>query len=107
MAKFHGMIGFVRTEETAPGVRSEVIREYEYSGDVLRNTRRFENGERLNDDLNINNQFSILGDIFVYQNFQDMRYISWLGSLWKITNVEIQRPRLLLTIGGVYNAPTN
>lgn len=105
MAKFHGMIGFVHTEETAPGVHSEVVTERQYKGDVIRNTRRFENGEHLNDNLTINNQFSVIGDSFVYQNFPAMRYIKWMGSSWKITNVEVQRPRLILTIGGVYNAP--
>lgn len=107
MAKFHGVIGYVQTAETAPGVYSEVVTEYNYYGDVIRNTRRWETGEHLNDDLAINNQFSVIGDVFAYLNFPTMRYIVWMGSRWKITNVEVQRPRLILTVGGVYNGPTN
>jgi hypothetical protein len=107
MARFHGNIGFVRTVESAPGVRSEVVEEYGYYGDVLRNTRRFEKGEHLNDDVNINNLFSVVGDPFAYQNLQNMRYVTWMDSRWKITNVEIQRPRLILTIGGIYNGPAD
>lgn len=105
MAKFHGKIGFLDTQETAPGVYSEVITEKEYYGDVLRNSRRYENGEYLNDNLALNNQISVVGDVFAWTNFQTMRYVEWMGSLWKVTNIEIQRPRLILTIGGVYNAP--
>lgn len=107
MAKFFGKIGFTKTEETAPGVYREVTTERDYRGDVLRNTRKWENGEYLNDDLNVNNQISIVADAYANENFFAMRYISWMGAYWKITNVEVQRPRLILTIGGVYNKPAN
>ena len=107
MAKFFGKIGFTKTEETAPGVYREVITERDYRGDVLRNTRKWENGEHLNDDLNVNNQISIVADAYANENFFAMRYISWMGAYWKITNVEVQRPRLILTIGGVYNKPAS
>ena len=103
MAKFYGQIGYAETKETAPGVWREVITERTYTGDVLRNTRRWENSENLNDNLNVNNLISIVADAFAYQNFFAIRYIVWAGSKWKITNVEVQRPRLILTIGGVYN----
>ena len=104
MSKYFGAIGFAKTIETAPGVWEETIIEKNYKGDVLRNTRRYESAEKLNDNVNINNQISILADSFAYENFFSMRYIVWFGSKWKITNIEVQRPRLLLTIGGVYNA---
>lgn len=103
MAKFYGVIGYAETVETAPGVWTEVITEHNYSGDVIRNTRRWETGEHLNDDLIINNILSIVADPFAYQNFYAMRYIKWMGASWKITSVEVQRPRLILTIGGIYN----
>lgn len=103
MAKFYGPIGFAITTETSAGVWTEVIKEYNYIGDVIRNTRRLEPGENLNDNLTINNSISIVADPFANQNFHAMRYVKWMGASWKITNVEVQRPRLLLTIGGVYN----
>lgn len=103
MAKFHGIIGYVQTEETAPGVYNEVVTERTYTGDILRNNRRWENSERLNDNLVINNQFSIVADAFAYENFQNIRYIQWMGTSWKVNSIEIQRPRLILTVGGVYN----
>ena len=103
MAKFYGSIGFAETTEVASGVWEEVITERSYMGDILRNTRRLEPGEDLNDNLVINNQISIIADPFANQNFHAMKYVKWMGASWKITNVEVQRPRLLLTIGRVYN----
>ena len=103
MAKFYGKIGYAETKETALDIWQEVITERAYSGDVLRNTRRWEGGEGLNDNFNINNLISIVADAYANQNFHSIRYIEWMGSKWKVTNVEVQRPRLILTIGGVYN----
>ena len=57
----------------------------------------------INDDININNSISIVADPYAYENFHNMRYAILEGVKWKITNVEINRPRLILTIGGVYN----
>lgn len=106
MAKFFGKIGYVENVVTAPGVTDEMPKEYEYYGDVLRNTRKYESGEHLNDNLNVNNMISIVADAYAYDHFFAMRYIKWMGACWKITNVEVQRPRLILTIGGVYNGIT-
>lgn len=108
MAKFYGLIGFVETAETKPGVWEEVvIAERPYYGDVLRNARRYENSENLNDNINLNNMISIIGDAYAYEHFFAMRYLDWMGSSWKITNVEVQTPRLILTLGGIYNGPKN
>jgi hypothetical protein len=106
MAKFYGEIGFAETSETAPGVWTATITEQFYSGDVIRNTQKWQKGEGLNDNIEINNIISILADPYAYQNLSKMQYIKWMGALWKITNIEPQRPRLLLSIGGVYNGPT-
>lgn len=103
MAKFYGSIGFGLTEETSQDIWETVITERKYYGDVLRNTRRWENGEQLNDNLNVSNLISIVADAYAFDHFFAMRYIEWNGVRWKVTNVEEQRPRLILTIGGVYN----
>ena len=103
MAKFFGPIGYVETTETAPGVWSPSIIERNYFGDVIKNTRRWQQGENINDDLLVNNIISIVADPFANENIQTMRYVKWMGVAWKITNVEIQHPRLILTLGGVYN----
>lgn len=107
MAKFYGTIGYASgLKETAPGVWNDTITKRNYSGDVLKNTRRLESGDSLNDNIRINNTISILSDPYSLLNFHMMRYVSWMGALWKITNVDVQRPRLILTLGDVYNGPT-
>jgi len=103
MAKFYGEVGYTTTTETAPGVWTETIVTRNYSGDVIKNTSRWQAGANLNDDLGVNNLISIIADPFAYQNFSSMRYVNWMNVCWKITNVEVQRPRLILTFGGVYN----
>jgi len=103
MAKYYGTIGYGITVETAPGVWKEQITERQYYGDVNRFSRRWEPRDQVNDDLNINNEISIVADPFAYEHFATMRYIEWMGVKWKITTVEVQYPRLILNIGGVYN----
>jgi hypothetical protein len=106
MAKFYDVIGYAESNETSPGVWSEVITERKYYGDIIKLSRRWQSGENLNDDLTINNQISIVADAFAWRNFHTMRYVKWMGASWKITNIDVQRPRLILTIGGVYNGET-
>jgi hypothetical protein len=103
MAKFHGKVGYIYTKETSPGVYTEVVTERDCVGDILRNNKRWEKSENLNDDITISNTFSILTDEYINQNIKNLRYIQWMGAKWKITSFEIQRPRIILTIGGVYN----
>lgn len=106
MAKFYGEIGYAESVETVPGVWKDVIVERKYYGDVLRNTRRLDNGETLNSDMSVSNSISILADGYANEHFFDMRYIRWAGSVWMVSNVEVQTPRLILQIGGVYNGET-
>lgn len=103
MPKYYGTIVFAKTRETAPDVWTEEITEREYSGDVLRIQRRWQGSEHLNDDLTISNKLSILSDPYAYNNFQSIRYATWMGAKWKVTSVEVAYPRLLLDLGGVYN----
>lgn len=106
MAKFFGKIGYGEAVESAPGVWSDVIVEISYFGDVIRDTRRLESGIGLNSDLSVGNSISIVGDAYANEHFHAMRYVQWAGALWTISTVEVQSPRLLLRLGGLYNGPT-
>ena len=103
MAKWFGVIGYAETNKTNPGVWEEKITEREYFGDVIRNTRRLQTSDKVNDDVNIANEISIVADPYAYENFHSMRYVSFMGSKWKISNIQVDYPRLTLTIGGLYN----
>ena len=103
MAKFYGSIGYAETVETEPGVYEEQIVERLYYGDIIRNTRALQNSGGVNSDVNISNQISIVADPYANQNFFAMRYIEFQGAKWQVSNVSVQYPRLILTVGGVYN----
>lgn len=104
MAKFYGKIGYIETKETSPGVWTEVSTERDYFGDVINRSSRWQSSQdKQNDDLQITNQISIVADPYALNNFSSMRYIEWMGALWKINSVSVEYPRLTLEIGGVYN----
>lgn len=103
MAKYFGNIGYGVTEEIRPGVSLPTISEREYYGDIVRNVRRYENGGKVNDDLNINMTLSIVADPFAFQNFHQLKYAEYMGAKWKAVSVEPQFPRLVITLGGVWN----
>lgn len=103
MAKFYGAVGYAETVETAPGVWTEQITERPYFGDVVRNLRRLQTPSTLNDDVNISNEISIVTDPYANQNFHAIRYVEYMGTKWKVPSVEVQYPRLILTLGGVYH----
>ena len=106
MAKFYGPVGFAETIETRKGVWEEQITERNHYGDLLTNIRRLENDQSIHNDVVLNNKISIVADPYAHQHFFAIRYVGWMGTRWKVTNVEVQSPRLILTIGGVYNGPT-
>lgn len=103
MAKFYGNIGFAETVETEPGVWVEEMTVRPYYGDLVRNNRRLENSGGVNDNVNISNDISIIADPYANHNFHSIRYIEFMGAKWKVSNIEVRYPRLILTIGGVYN----
>jgi hypothetical protein len=108
MARYHGVVGYGESVEDPPGsgVYVDLITEFPYTGDVIRNTRKLENGKSVNDDISVGNSISIVADQYAIEHFFNIRYVDWAGSLWTVTNVEVQRPRLILSLGRVYNGPT-
>ena len=107
MAKFFGKVGYVNVPvEIRPGVWTQGPYEKNYRGDVIQNIRRLESGESINDNVVVNNTISILADPFAYDNFFAIRYVQWMGGYFKVTNVRVERPRLILTLGGIYNGET-
>ena len=108
MARFCGEVGYGVLEETPSdsGVWVDVITEVPYFGDVIRNTRKLEAGDGLNDNLSVNNSISIIANEYANQHFFEIKYVRWEGVLWTVTSVEVKAPRLILSLGSVYNGPT-
>lgn len=107
MAKWHGMVGYVNPDElkeTKPGIWEEPIVERPYSGETFRNVRLLNtSSESTNDNVNITTQISIVADPYATSHFYDMRYVTFQDKKWKVTNVEEKYPRLVLTMGGLWN----
>ena len=103
MAKYSGKIGFAMSTEKRPGVWVNDIVERKYYGDLTRNLRRLQASSGLNDNITIANDISIIADPFAKENFHAIRYAEYMGTKWKISNVEVQYPRLILTLGDAYN----
>lgn len=110
MARFFGRVGYGESTETesGSGVWADVITEHSYYGDIIRNTRNLQPGDNLNPEqkVSVSNIISIVADAYANDHFFAIRYVEWAGVLWTVTNVEVQSPRLLLTLGEVYNGPT-
>lgn len=103
MAKWFGQIGFAVTEETAPDVWVEHIVERSYYGDVLRNVRSTSTVNQINEGFSISNQISFVADPYAKENFYRMKYVTFMGAKWKINEVEVQYPRLIMQLGGLWN----
>lgn len=101
--KFVGIVGFVEYTEVKPGVFKEVATERKYAGDLKRKNNHFVSGQQINDNLAINNQIEIIADPYINEHFPSIKYVEWKGTKWKVTSVEDQFPRLILTMGEVYN----
>lgn len=105
MAKFYGKIGFAEQVEVRPGVWVEQLIEKSYYGDITRNPNIniTQPSTGVNSNINISHSISILADLYANKNSQYMRYIEIVGAKWQITNIEVQYPRIILTVGGLYN----
>ena len=102
MAKWYGKIGYAESVETERGIWKDVITERAYYGDLVRNTRKFQNSASINGEIEVANDISIVADPYAMRNFHAMRYVEFMGSKRIVTNAEVQYPRLILTIGGLY-----
>lgn len=106
MSKWYGKVGYGYTRETEPGVWVAGVTERSYYGDLNRVVSSTQAGESLNDDIVLKHDLTIIADAYALQNFSNMKYVTIMGTRWKVKSVEVERPRLALSLGGVYNGPT-
>lgn len=105
MTRWHGKVGYIETVETVPGVWKPLETVREYYGDIIRNTFRWSNNpDSTNDNLTVNTQISIVADPFAFNKFHAIKWIEFMGVRWVVDSVDPnQPPRLILTLGGVFN----
>lgn len=103
MARYYGKVGFIgETTETSPGIWEELLEARPYYGDVVRNVRRTDGGTKVNATVSVANQISVVADAFAFDHIYAIRYVEWGSTAWEVTSVEVEHPRLVLTLGGVY-----
>lgn len=103
MAKWAGKLGFAEEIEVEPGIWEKVIIEKNYYGDFVRNSRSLNNASEINEGITMTNQISLISDPYATENFHKLRYATYMGTKWKAKNVSVEYPRLLITLGDVYN----
>lgn len=107
MAKYYGMVGYEEVmDDDGFGVYRPKMIERPYYGDLIRNMKRDQTGPGVNNDITIQNDISIIADAYAYQNFHHLKYVTFMGVRWAINSIEVERPRMILSVGGVYNGPT-
>lgn len=106
MARFAGKVGFAISTEVRSGVWKNVVTERSYFGDVKRAARQTRTEDKVNDEIDVDNLIEIVADAFANENFSAIVYVDWAGTKWKVPSVEIQHPRLIIRLGGVYNGAT-
>ena len=103
MAKWSGNIGYAETVETEPGIWEEQITEHHHYGDVIHNNMRYQTTNKVNDNITISNQISVVATLYANKHINQMKYVEFMGTKWKISDIEVQYHRLILTLGEVYD----
>lgn len=101
--RYYGRIGYWDSVETKPGLVEQGLNFRYYKGDVPRNYKRNQDGSKVNSDFSVNNQISIVADPYARDHFFTIKCVEWQGALWKVSSVEVQWPRLILELGGLYD----
>ena len=100
--RWFGKVGYVIRVEKSPGVYVDQKIEREYYGETNKFMSNWQGNSRVNDDIAINTNISIVSDPFAYENFSHIRYVEYMNSKWKVSSIDVQYPNLILTLGGPY-----
>lgn len=104
MNKFCGNIGFVKYVEKEKGIYSPQSIEKRYFGDKIKMNQKYESTSQLNDNIRLNTSISVIADKYLRDNIGVMKYVCLDGQRWTINTIDdTTYPRILLTLGGLYN----
>lgn len=103
---YYGRIGYVSTSQDPdhPTTWNESVSWRYYPGELSALSHRWMNSaEDSNSNINITNKLSIIADPYMCQNASAIRYVELMGSAWYVDSIQIEYPRIILSVGGVAN----
>lgn len=100
---WYGQIAFSHQTKDETGVVDDHPILKNYYGQVIRNSKR-DQLQNINPNLSITNQISVIADPFLETSFHDILYVTFMGSKWRVSSVEVQpnNPRLTINISELY-----
>lgn len=103
MARFAGLVGYVTQEEKVPDVWSPTENPRVMKGDIIRQSSSVQNDNKVNSDISLGHRISLIGDAYAFDNYYNIKWVNIDGYKWEVISVEIQRPRIIVSLGGKYN----
>lgn len=104
MNKWYGIIGYVEDVEDEPGIWVQKATEKRYFGDILKNSSRWSaSNNSLNDNRIVDSQISIVTDPYAFQHFSSIKYVEFMGTVWEVSSIKPEYPRLIISMGGLWN----
>lgn len=91
------------TEVPDDGIARDEYVERKFRATVTRLNNNMVSSGDVIDNLKMDMNFQIKMDKWTYENFQWLRYLVYNGAKWKITNVQVQRPNMIVQVGGIFN----
>lgn len=103
--KFSGKAGFrIDDVETEHGVYEPIVVVKAIKGSVVINHYQHQNSDKSTiDNVRITNQLSIVANQFLNEHISNLMYIEFQGVKWKVESFDIRPPRVVVSLGGVYN----
>ena len=105
MTRFSDKVGYVSQGSLVDGVQEVVVTERVYKGEVLENISSLQDGEKVNDDIRLQDRVSLIADAYGLENFSQIRFVVRMGIPWIAQTVRVERPRIIISLGGVYHGP--
>lgn len=102
MTRYSGLVGYGQQVEVEPGVWDTEDKEVMMKGDLLRQNANIQDSG-INDKVSLNHRVSLIGDAYAFDNYYNMKWVTVNGFKWAVSAIELQRPRLIVTLGGIWN----
>lgn len=105
MTRFFGKVGVETAGAYVDGVWTVDIEERDFFGDVPDETSSSEPSEKVNADYRLQNRIDIHADVSS-AHITKIKYVSVYGENWEVISARVRRPRIELSLGGIYNGKT-